>query len=167
MSDRGAEQQYGALPWRRSKEVEILLITSRETRRWLIPKGWPIGGMSPAEAAAQEAFEEAGIRGDIHNVSVGSFNYEKKLKLNVSKLCRVAVFPLAVTDVLENWPEADERQRRWLPADEAASLVDDVDLASIIRVFARDLSGRALPAPTYSQAIWRQLTSVLRPLDPQ
>jgi 8-oxo-dGTP pyrophosphatase MutT (NUDIX family) len=162
MSDRGPEQQYGALPWRWTKGVEILLITSRETRRWLIPKGWPIGGMSPAEGAAQEAFEEAGIRGDVKSNSVGSFNYEKKLKLNVSRLCRVAVFPLEVTEVLEDWPEAHERQRRWFPADEAAGLVGEIALAKIIRDFARGLSGQVLPAPTYSQAVWHQLARGLR-----
>src|SRR5206468_12254776 len=90
--------QYGALPYRvkgRSRP-EIMLVTSRETRRWIIPKGWPKKGKSPHRSAAREAFEEAGVVGSVGRRSVGSFSYEKRLKNGGTVECEVRVFPLQV-----------------------------------------------------------------------
>ena len=78
-------QQYAALPWRNAQGFEILLITSRETRRWVIPKGWPMPGNSPAESAAQEAYEEAGIRGKIAVQAIGHYGYRKRLRGGAKK----------------------------------------------------------------------------------
>jgi 8-oxo-dGTP pyrophosphatase MutT (NUDIX family) len=162
MTDRVPEQQYGALPWRRTDGVEILLITSRETKRWLTPKGWPIDGLSPSEGAAQEAFEEAGVRGVANGQSLGSYSYEKKLREGVGKLCRVAVFSLEVTETLDSWPESHERERHWFTAEEAANLVGEPALAAIIRDFAQDQSAPAMQAPTYLREVLQRLTNALR-----
>jgi 8-oxo-dGTP pyrophosphatase MutT (NUDIX family) len=155
-------QQYAALPWRQAQGLEILLITSRETRRWVIPKGWPIPAHSAAESAAQEAYEEAGIRGQMAVHSMGHYTYSKRQRGGARKRFRVDVFAMEVSEVLDLWPEAHERARQWLPPEEAWALVEEPELAALIRVFAGDQLGQALPAPTCSQAIWQQVKALLR-----
>ena len=155
-------QQYAALPWRRAQGFEILLITSRETRRWVIPKGWPMPGHSAAESAAQEAYEEAGVGGQMTAQAIGHYGYSKRLRGGTKKRFRVDVFGMEVTEVLDVWPEAHERTRQWLSPREATALVDDPELAALIRTFAGDQSGQALPAPTCSQAFWQKLKALLR-----
>ena len=155
-------QQYAALPWRRVSELEILLITSRETPRWVIPKGWPMDGLSEAEAAAQEAYEEAGIRGDMATPSAGIYTYAKRVRGGGNTRCQVDVFAMEVTEILDLWPEAHQRRRQWFSTQEAAARVNEPELAEIIRGVAAGLSAQALPAPTYLQAIWRQLARLLR-----
>ena len=155
-------QQYAALPWRRVTELEILLITSRETQRWVIPKGWPMDGLSEAEAAAQEAYEEAGIRGTMATPSAGFYTYAKRVRGGGKTRCRVDVFAMEVTEILDLWPEAHQRRRQWFTPQEAARHVNEPELAEIIRAVAAGLSGQVLPAPTYLQAIWRQLARLLR-----
>jgi 8-oxo-dGTP pyrophosphatase MutT (NUDIX family) len=155
-------QQYAALPWRQVPNLQILLITSRESRRWVIPKGWPMPGYSAAESAAQEAHEEAGIRGEMSAQAIGHYGYRKRLRGGGKKRFRVDVFAMEVTEVLDQWPEAHERARQWLSPAEAVALVEEPELAALIRTFAGDQLGQALPAPTYSQAIWQQLKALLR-----
>ena len=155
-------QQYAALPWRQAHGFEVLLITSRETRRWIIPKGWPMPGKSAAESAAQEAYEEAGVRGEMTAQIIGHYGYGKRLRSGAKMRFRVDVFAMEVTEVLEVWPEAHERARQWLSPEEALALVEEPELAALIRTFAGDQLGQALPAPTYSQAIWQRLKALLR-----
>lgn len=155
-------QQYAALPWRQAQRFEILLITSRETRRWVIPKGWPMPGKSPAESAAQEAYEEAGVRGQMAVQAMGHYTYSKRLRGRSKKRFRVDVFAMEVTEVLNQWPEAHERARQWLSPEEALALVEEPELAALIRRFAGDQLGQALPAPAWSQAIWQKLKALLR-----
>ena len=162
MKDSGASQQYAALPWRKARVFEILLITSRETRRWVIPKGWPMPGHSAAESAAQEAYEEAGVRGQMAAQAIGHYGYSKRLRGRAKKRFRVDVFGMEVTEVLDLWPEAHERTRQWLSPADAAAHVDEPELAALIRTFAADQLGQALPAPTYSQAIWQKVKALLR-----
>ena len=102
--------RYGALPYRVSsrERAEFMLVTSRETRRWIIPKGWPKRGKSPHRSAAREAFEEAGIVGAVGRQTVGSFSYEKRLKNGRSVECEVRVFPLQVKRQSKAWPEKFE-----------------------------------------------------------
>ena len=133
-------QQVAALPYRLGLELEILLITSRETRRWVIPKGWPMKGMTPYQAAAQEAREEAGVVGTAAEESIGAYRYMKLAKNGASLLCDVAVYPLQVIAQLEAWPEQDQRNQRWFTAEEAASAVDEAELGDLIRVFAGQLT---------------------------
>jgi 8-oxo-dGTP pyrophosphatase MutT (NUDIX family) len=114
-----------------------MLVTSRDTRRWIIPKGWPKKGKSPHHSAAREAFEEAGVVGAVGRRSVGSFSYEKRLKDGGSVECEVRVFPLQVKRQNKQWPEMQERKVRWLSASEAAAKVKEPMLSAIIRRLAR------------------------------
>ena len=155
-------QQYAALPWRKAQRFEILLITSRETRRWIIPKGWPMPGQSSAESAAQEAYEEAGIRGQMAEQAMGHYTYSKRQRGGARKRFRVEVFAMEVTEVLDLWPEAHERARQWLSPEEAWHSWKSRSL--------RPLSGH-LPGINWdkrcqpqhgSQAIWQKLKALLR-----
>ena len=131
--------QYGALPYRVSSgsRAEFMLVTSRQTRRWVIPKGWPKKGKSPHRLAAREAFEEAGVTGAIGRRSVGSFSYEKRLKDGGLIECEVRVFPLQVKRQSKQWPEMQERRIKWLSASKAAEKVKEPMLGKIIRRLAR------------------------------
>jgi len=129
--------QYAALPWRRGENLEVLLITSRETGRWVIPKGWPMRGRSPAAAAAAEARQEAGLVGEIAKTPIGSYLYVKFGKTGRGTPCKVKVFPLKVTGQHESWREMGERTAHWFPADEAAGAVQERQLARLIRKFAK------------------------------
>jgi 8-oxo-dGTP pyrophosphatase MutT (NUDIX family) len=128
--------QYGALPWRLSDhEVQILLITSRRTHRWIIPKGWPMDGCKPTVCAAREAEEEAGVTGEIARSAIGHFRYMKLLRNGMELPCRVEVFPLKVTKERSNWDEEDARQRRWYSVRDAAAAVAEPQLKMVIRRF--------------------------------
>ncbi|MBI1406761.1 MAG: NUDIX domain-containing protein [Caulobacter sp.] len=138
-SARAPAHQIGALPWRRRDGVlEVLLVTSRETRRWVIPKGWPMTGRSDPEAAAAEAWEEAGLKGLIVTAPIGAFNYDKRLKDGEFRECRVKVYPFEVTAERDQWPESGQRERLWVARDEAATLVQEPGLAKIIARFTPD-----------------------------
>lgn len=129
-------RQVAALPWRlEDGQRRILMITSRETRRWVIPKGGRMVDKSDPEAAAQEALEEAGVKGDIKDHSIGVFRYAKGLKDGGQRLCVVSVYPLEVLIQLGAWPEAHQRERRWMTPAEAAEAVHEPDLAALIRDF--------------------------------
>lgn len=142
----GARIQYGALCWRQGDAgVEVLLITSRDTGRWVIPKGWPMPGLSPESAAAQEAWEEAGVEGVVNPVTVGRYGYQKCLSVEATVPCAVAVYGVRVQRLAEQFPEAKERRRQWFPPDEAASLVNEPDLGRLIAGFSPPPEGR--PAP--------------------
>lgn len=127
--------QVGALPFRRESDgsYSVLLVTSRESRRWLIPKGWPMKGRKPFEAAAQEAYEEAGLVGHVGKRPLGFYLYEKRLKSRDSVLCQVKVFPLEVRKQLKSFPERSEREKRWFTPSDAAEAVSEPGLAAIIR----------------------------------
>lgn len=128
--------QYAALPWRlHDHEIEVLIITSRRTRRWIIPKGWPMDGCKPTVCAAREAEEEAGVSGEISKETIGHFRYMKVLRNGVEMPCRVEVFPLKVTKERDNWDEKDARERRWCSVAEAAAAVIEPQLKMVIRRF--------------------------------
>jgi 8-oxo-dGTP pyrophosphatase MutT (NUDIX family) len=127
------ERQVAALPYRKhGKGVDVLLVTSRETKRWIIPKGWPMKGKKDWNAAAMEAFEEAGVEGRIGKKSLGSYSYDKRTKSGITMPCEVIVYPLDVVAILGDWPEKQERRRKWFPAEEAAKHVDEEGLKAII-----------------------------------
>jgi predicted phosphate transport protein (TIGR00153 family) len=115
--------------------VELLLITSRETKRWVLPKGNRMKGMSPHAAAAQEALEEAGVLGATCPAALGSYRYRKRLDSGAALLVDVEVFPFAVTEELDDWAERDQRTRRWFPLAEASNAVEEEDLRALIRGF--------------------------------
>lgn len=137
--------QSGALPYRvRSGRLEVLLVTSRTRGRWIIPKGHVEPALSPADSAAKEAFEEAGVRGRIAPDALGSYLHDRATAPSV-----VQVFALDVVEELADWPEAVHRTRRWMPPALAASVVMEDGLRRIIRAFdaAFPLSSPASPSP--------------------
>ena len=105
-------------------------MTSRGTRRWIIPKGWPKRGKSPYDTAAKEAFEEAGVVGKVSRRPIGSYPYDKILETGDKASCRVDVFALRVTRQRKRWPEKLERQVRWYPPAEAARFCSGPAFAS-------------------------------------
>jgi 8-oxo-dGTP pyrophosphatase MutT (NUDIX family) len=127
--------QYGALPYKvvGNNAVEVMLVTSRETKRWIIPKGWPMKDRKPYAAAKREAFEEAGVRGQIGKRPIGTYEYGKRLKSRTTVTCKVEVFPLKVREQAAKWPERGEREGRWFSPDEAAGVVEEAELREIIR----------------------------------
>lgn len=129
--------QVAALPYRIavSGNVEILVITSRDTGRFIIPKGWAKRGYKKPETAAMEAFEEAGIAGKVSPKPVGSYTYWKRGVGEFERL-RVIVYPLRVTKQRTDWPEKGQRRIAWVSAADAALLVDEPELGSLIRAFS-------------------------------
>ena len=135
-TERSDRRQVAALPWRRGPDgIEILLITSRETRRWVTPKGGRMAGKTDAEAAAQEALEEAGVEGRIVEEPFGTFRYLKTLKRRAPKWCVVAVYPLEVLIEHDDFKEKAERVREWMSPAEAERRVDEPDLKALIASF--------------------------------
>jgi 8-oxo-dGTP pyrophosphatase MutT (NUDIX family) len=131
--------QYAALPYRLRNGVEVLLITSRETGRWVLPKGWPMKGRKPHVAAAREALEEAGIKGKVGKCAIGSYRYGKRLSQGVLA-CTVEVYPLAVERQMSRWSEQGQRTLSWFSAEDAAGLVEEAELASLLRAFASEMT---------------------------
>ena len=126
--------QFGVVPVRlEAGEVRILLVTSRETRRWVVPRGNPIRNLSPEQSAAQEAFEEAGVRGAISSPPLGSYRYDKKKRSGTVVPTEVRLFTMMVEEELDSWPERNQRERRWFAPDEAAAAVDEADLKLLLR----------------------------------
>ena len=111
----------------------VLLVTSRGTGRWIIPKGWPMDGRSVGGAALREAWEEAGVRGQVEETAFGRYSYDKKLTRGLSAPVEVQVHLVRVEGLDKNFPERKQRQRRWFTPDEAAGLVDESGLARLLR----------------------------------
>ena len=128
--------QYAALPFRLKPQREVMLVSSRETKRWVIPKGWPMKGRKPYAAAAQEALEEAGLVGKVEKAPLGSYSYVKKMRNGAGILCRVDVYALQVQRQLKKWPEREERITRWFPIEQAAEAVREPELAKLILSFS-------------------------------
>ena len=136
-TDEGFGLQYAALPWREGEGGrEILLVTSRDTGRWVIPKGWPMKRLEPSAAAEREAFEEAGVRGAIDAAPAGAYSYLKALSPHLVFRCEVQVFPLQVQRELSRWPERGQRTRRWVDPETAAQMVDEPELQALLRAWA-------------------------------
>lgn len=135
------DRQFAALPYRRNKKgmIEIMLVTSRETRRWIVPKGWPIAGVAPHNLAALEAMEEAGLLGKVDEMPIGSYRYDKKRGDGSIVNCTVDTFTMEVEQQMPAWPEQDERKTRWFEPEEAAKQVQEPELRELIRKLARKL----------------------------
>lgn len=135
-----AVRQIGVLPYLADSPavdatIRILLITSRESRRWVIPKGNPLPKLAPHVSAAKEAEEEAGVIGAVCPTPLGSYRYRKRRSSGASVWTDVDVFPFAVTTELDSWKEQGERERRWFTLAEAAKAVEEPDLRALIRSF--------------------------------
>jgi len=128
--------QFAALCYRmRAGEVEVLLITTRNTRRWIIPRGWPVHGATPCGAARTEAWEEAGAEGKMLNTCIGIYSYTKVMPDASRTPVMVAVFPMKVKTLKTKFPEAGQRKRGWFSLKKAAARVDEPELKQIIRNF--------------------------------
>lgn len=143
----GERVQYAALPFRRERRLEILLLTSRETGRWVLPKGWPMKGKDGRAAAKREALEEAGVAGRIARAPLGAFHYPKRLGNGEVVTCEVYVFPLEVRRQRKNWPEQQQRTQRWFTPEEAAEAVQEPELAALLSRFDPPSTKKA-PATT-------------------
>lgn len=108
------------------------MVTSRETKRWVLPKGWAEPDLAPHELAAKEAFEEAGLIGTVEEEPAGSYQYNKRLPGGRVVLCEVGVFPLWVERQLKKWPERKQRKTRWFTFGQAALAVEEGDLAILL-----------------------------------
>jgi len=147
LSTLGPRHQIAALPWRQSgASVEVLLITSRLSRHWLIPKGWPMKGKSPSAAAAREALEEAGIKGAISQEPVGRYQYDK-ISLDGAVIpCVVDVYPLLVKQELDEWQEAATRTRSWMPIETASMLAYEGGLSDLLAQLDHNILATGLPS---------------------
>lgn len=154
MLRRPPRQQYAALCYRLRKktgEAEVLLLTSRDTGRWVVPKGWPMEGKKAHAVAEREAFEEAGVRGTAEKEPFGYFSYEKKLKNGVKVLCLVEVHLLEVLDMVKNFPERESRRLEWVTPEEAANRVNEPELRNLFLVFAKKMA--QTKQPTVQKAV--------------
>lgn len=126
-------QQVGALPVRRASDgtLLVMLVTTLQTQRWIIPKGWPWPGEQDYTAAAEEAREEAGVLGQAQTASIGSFTYEKRRSSGPITV-RVTVYLLEVNQELDTWPEYGLRQRAWFTPSDAAAAVQEPELRDLL-----------------------------------
>jgi 8-oxo-dGTP pyrophosphatase MutT (NUDIX family) len=134
--------QYGALPYRVTPAgaIELLLVTTKQSKRWIVPKGRPIKGLKPAKCAAREAFEEAGIRGVMGKKSIGAFRFLKTVDDALSVMCEVRLYPMKVKRELTDWPEAPDRTPRWFEPSAALAAVNDAGLKSVINRFVETMA---------------------------
>lgn len=122
-------KQSGVIPYRvKDGKIEVLLITNRSRENWVVPKGGLCKGMSPPDSAAKEAWEEAGVIGQVNTQKLGVYKYRKR-----GNTYRVNLFLLPVESVLEDWPEASQRERQWLDVKKAVNLVKEASLKRILK----------------------------------
>lgn len=126
--------QAGVLAYRiLDGKVQVLLMTSRETGRWIIPKGNVNGGSSPAKTAEKEAYEEAGVKGTIaSSIPLGSYTYLKRLESGQSRAATVEVYVLRVKQQLRKWPEKGERRLSWVSTKKAVKLVQEPGVVPLL-----------------------------------
>ena len=133
---REVRTQFGALCYRyKKKKIEVLLITSRTSKRWIVPKGWPVDGKSPSESAAIEAWEEAGVLGETDGRCVGVFSYSKDTEDLGDVSCLAMVFAIEVRELAKSYPESAERDRVWVSRKKAAKMVEERELSRLLRDF--------------------------------
>ncbi len=157
------DAQVAALPWRRGKTgIEILLVTTRTTKRWVIPKGWPMDGKADHEAAAIEAFEEAGVHGLATSEVFGRYGYLKLSEAGKARHITVVVFTMRVDRELECWPEQHQRERRWVSPGEAIELTGEAELVPLLMAFANWQPPTEKIPPVESKSAWAWLVDLFR-----
>ena len=126
--------QVAAIPFRLNDrgELEVMLVTSRGTRRFIVPKGWPMKGLKDRDAAAREAYEEAGVLGRISDKPAGRYTYWKRMSDHFT-LCEVKLYLLEVEQQLDSWAEQHQRDLHWFTLADAADIVDEPELSTAIR----------------------------------
>lgn len=133
--------QVAALCYRKGASGPDVLLATSSSGRWILPKGWPIDGLSAAEAAKQEAWEEAGVKsGKLTETAYGSYRSEKHFDNGAVVPCETQVYPLKVTDMADKFPESDRRERRWVPATKAARMVEEEGLQQLLTQFGAEKS---------------------------
>lgn len=140
MTDPGIAEQIAALPLHMEKtgKLRVLMVTSRDSGRWVMPKGWTMDGKKPWEAAKIEALEEAGAVGYVSDDPVGVYHYDKRLGAKRKVRCRVTVYPMMVEKLKRRWKERKERKRHWFSLKKAAKLVDEKELSLLLRELAQN-----------------------------
>lgn len=140
MADQDVAEQIAALPvhWDKTGKLRVLMVTSRDSGRWVMPKGWTMDGKKPWQAAKIEALEEAGALGFIADKPIGFYHYDKRLTRRTKVRCRVEVYPMVVDKLKRRWKEKKERTRHWFSLKKAAKLVDEKDLAKLLRDLAEE-----------------------------
>ena len=160
--------QYAALPYRLvGRRVHILLMTSRGTRRWVIPKGWPMKGLKPQDAAAMEAAEEAGLIGRIDDRPIGSYRYLKQLADEKEIAVQVILFPMLISGQADSWKEQGQREHHWFHYRKAAALVAEPSLRKLIREFGRRQTPGVLASARRLRGVRWSLNLLRPPVHPR
>lgn len=141
--DPDVAEQIAALPvrWDAKERLRVLMVTSRDTGRWVMPKGWLMDGKKPWHAAETEALEEAGALGFISHRPIGVYHYLKRLDDCTCVRCRVTVYPMVVDRLERIWKEREQRKRHWFSTRKAAKLVDEEELAELLRALTGGREG--------------------------
>ncbi|WP_131193741.1 NUDIX hydrolase [Lichenihabitans psoromatis] len=143
-------RQYGAVPFRFDQDgfLEVMLVTSRDTGRWIVPKGWPIAKLKPRQVAAREAWEEAGLKGRIVGTkALGRFRYMKAIEDEQPIECELTLFALQVSKQSKSWPERRQRKTEWFGVDAAIALASDPGLRKILMDLPASLMRMLSTAP--------------------
>lgn len=140
----GKEQrrQFAAVCYRRSAsadDYEVLVVTGRNSGRWVVPRGWPMEGKAPHEVAEREAFEEAGIKGKADKQPIGLYTYAKQIGDGRVAPCMVEVYAVKVEKIVKKYKEQGQRQRRWVSFAEAQNLVEEPELRGLLMNFGASL----------------------------
>ncbi|MBF0250133.1 MAG: NUDIX hydrolase [Alphaproteobacteria bacterium] len=144
-------EQSAVIPYRKKKKgLEILLVTSLDTGRWVIPKGHIDEGLTARESAIKEAYEEAGVKGVTARQALGAYRYVKDVKKG-GGLRRVKVFAMEVIVALDDWPERAKRKRKWMSVNDAAKAVKEKKLSKILESFATTIPKRDDPPGSAEQ----------------
>lgn len=132
-----ARTQFAALCWRKRRgKVQVLLITSRRRKRWIVPKGWPMDGKTPATCALIEAWEEAGVKGAASDMCIGVYSYERLREGEETIPCLALLYPVKVKALRKKFPEMRDRRRKWVSRKKAAKMVAHRELAKLITGFS-------------------------------
>lgn len=132
-------EQSAIIPYKmRNGHIEILIVTTRSSRKWTIPKGLIEDNLTPAESAVQEGYEEAGIKGIINPQTIGEYQYQKW-----EGICRVKVYPFEIQEILDDWPESYFRKRKWICLDEVINYISVTELQKIILSLPTFLENKA------------------------
>ena len=150
---KNARRQIAAMPLRwKGDDVQVLMITSRDTGRWIVPKGWTMKDVKPWAAAAIEALEEAGAKGHVAREPFGTYGYDKRFADGTSVPCVVRVYPMIVDRLKSEWKEMDERRRRWFHVAEAARKVDEPELADLLMLLTKKPTKAPVAGPMLRKA---------------